>query len=124
MYSSQSKYLRTGTSFNAGLIFHHKMEIVLQLRNYSYYTSSETVYIQGTVLIKKELLPPVCKQHYFEGVKKGSKLNLKFACSDPEKVKILLTERVVKIISNDVFIPDDLNKSHSFIVNELQQCEI
>ena len=100
------------------------MEIALQLRCYSFYTSSQTIYIQGTVLLKKKLTPPPTKEHYFENITTGSKLNLKYECSDPEKVKLLLTERVVRITSQDIFIPTDQSKGFSYIVQGLEKCEI
>ena len=99
------------------------MEVVLQLRKYSFYTSSETTYIQETVLIKKEIPAPKKKEHYFHDIKKESKLNLKFECSDPEKLRILLTERVVKIRSQDI-VPLDQSKSITFIIEDILPCEI
>lgn len=100
------------------------MEVVLQLRNFSFYTSSETVYIQGTVLSKKDRNPPKAKEHFFENIKPGSKINCKYPCSDPEKLNYLFTERLLRIHSQDVVIPDDPNRCVSFAIDKLEKCEI
>ena len=43
------------TQIFAGSEYIKTMEVALTLRNFSFYTSSETIYLQGTVQVKKPI---------------------------------------------------------------------
>ena len=100
------------------------MEIALCIRNFSYYSTSETVYVTGTVFKKQdlEIESPVDPQ--FKEVKKNSKINLKLAGADPETIRILSSERIVKIRSEEVVKPTDPSRCITFIAKSVTSCEI
>ena len=121
---SQSKYLNCDIKLARPCIFEHKMEVALVLKSYSFYNSSEIVYIKGQVLIKKDLEAPANCEHFFEKIKPGSKINCQFAFSNPEEIRLLHTERIVKLKTQAVSIPEDPKYSVSFIAQEIIKCEI
>ena len=126
---SQSQYLhklynenlaRPGSEF-----LKLNMEIVLSLRNFSFYTSSETAYLQGTVLIKKHLENSENLVAAFAEIQKGSKLNFRFRCKDqPDVSEILFSEKIVKIKTSEIITPNDPSRCISFVAESVERCEI
>ena len=100
------------------------MEIALTLRNFSFYTSSETIYIQGTVQVKKPIEGHQNRLAAFEGIKSGSKINLKYSCSDPETINLLVSERLLRIRSKEISLPEDPSRCITFIADSIEKCEI
>ena len=100
------------------------MEVALTLRNFSFYTSSETIYIQGTVQVKKPIEGHQNRLAAFDGIKSGSKINLKYSCSDQETINLLVSERLLRIRSKEISLPDDPSRCITFIAESIEKCEI
>lgn len=101
------------------------MEIVLSLKKFSFYSSNGIAYICGTVFRKTEITSPTPTDKILQELTQNSVINLKYDCEfDPEKVKILVTERIVKIRCFEVLKPTDPNRSHTFVASSLQACEL
>ena len=100
------------------------MEVVLSLGNFSYYTSSETFYIKGTVLIKKNIEGDTNQSPAFGEIKKGSKVNLRFRHSDHQKVSLLLTEKIIRVRSLEIVKPTDPSRGITFVAESIAKCEI
>lgn len=100
------------------------MEVALALRNFSYYTSSETLYIQGTVQIKNSIEGQTKNCSTYAEIKKGSKINLKYLTADSEKINLLVSERLVKIRSTELSLPTEPTRCVTFIADSIEKCEI
>ena len=100
------------------------MEVALSLRNFSYYTSTESVFIQGTVYKKTQLELNQKIDRHFEDVQINSKISFKASKSDPELIRLLLTERIVKIRSTEILKPIDSTRSVTYLAESIKQCAI
>ena len=100
------------------------MEIALSLKNFSYYTSSESVYIQGTVYKKVDLELDQKIDRHFEDVKKNSKISIKSADCTPELINLLLSERIVKIRSTEIIKPIDSTRCVTYLADSITSCVI
>ena len=100
------------------------MEIALCIRNFSYYSTSETVYISGTVFKKLDFESQSPVDNQFNEVKKNSKINLKLASADPETIRILTSERIVKIRSEEILKPTEPSRCITFIAKSVKSCEL
>ena len=105
------------------------MEVILTVRNFSYYTSSESAFIHGTVLVKKPIETDSKHSTAFETVEKGSKIGFKFPCSEDKltKIALLATESILKIKSKEI-VPAEPTRFNQFgityIADEIVKCEI
>lgn len=98
------------------------MEVVLSLKKFTFYSSTRVAYICGTVFQKTDLETPKTRDRLLEELAKNSLINLKFDCADPEKLKFLITDRIVKIKIFDVIKSTDPNRSHTFVADSLELC--
>ena len=100
------------------------MEIALSLKSFSYYNSTESVFIQGTVYKKIDLELNKKVDRHFEDVKKNSKISLKSADCTPELLNLLLSERIVKIRSTEILKPIDSTRCVTYLADSITACEI
>ena len=100
------------------------MEIALSLRSFSYYTSSESVYIQGTVFKKIDIESDQKRDRHFEDVKPNTKISFKTPDCTPELLKLLLSERILKIRSKEVLKPIDSTRAVTFVADSISPCAI
>ena len=105
------------------------METVISLRNFSYYTSSETVFIHGTVLIKKPIEINSKYSKSFEDVEKGSKVSFKLFCDEKkeEKISLISTESILRVRSTEIHTPESTRFNQfgiTYIAEEISKCEI
>ena len=114
----------SGARYSRSEFFIQKMEIVLSLKKFSFYSSNETAYLVGTVFRKTELELPIPADKLFDGVTKNSQINLKYSCSDIEKLRLLFTERLLKIRSIEVNQATDPTRAHTFVANSISPCEL
>ena len=99
------------------------MEVALSLRNFSFYTSSETVYLRGTVFQKIDLEPVKEVERHFQNVKTNTAISLRLKTFDPEVVNLLLTHRILKIRSTEI-LPLDTQGRITFVADSVQKCGI
>ena len=100
------------------------MEIALSLKSFSYYTTSESVYIQGTVYKKTNLELNQKIDRHIEDVKKNSKISLKSTDCSPELINLLLSERIVKVRSTEIIKPIDSTRCVTYLADSITACEI
>ena len=100
------------------------MEIALSIKSFSYYSTSETVYISGTVFKKIDLERPENLECYFREVRKNSKINLRVQFSKPEEILVLLAEKIVKVKSTEIIKPTEPTRCITFIAESVKPCEI
>ena len=99
------------------------MEVALSLRNFSYYASSETIYLRGTVFQKVDLQPAKEIERHFQNVKNNSAISLRLKTFDSDVIKLLLSDRIFKIRSTEV-LPLDSSGRVTFIADSLEKCGI
>lgn len=101
------------------------MEVALSLRNFSYYTTSEQIYFQGTVF---KIIQTQEKEEndclHFRDIKIGSKLHFRYSSSDQSKLALLLKERIIKVETKEVLKPIDTSRCVTFIASDIKPCEI
>ena len=101
------------------------MNIVLALRNFSFYTGSETCYIQGKVFeIKKDPQNSKPNASRFADIRVGSTINLKYPCNDPAGLAILITDKIIRVRSAEFILPTDPNRGITFVAETIAKCEI
>ena len=100
------------------------MEIALSLKSFSYYNSTESVFIQGTVYKKIDLELNKKVDRHFEDVKKNSKISLKSADCTPDLLNLLLSERIVKVRSTEILKPIDSTRCVTYLADSITACEI
>ena len=100
------------------------MEVALSLRNFSYYASSETIYIHGTVFKKVELEQTKKIDRLFVDVTTNSKIGFQVSEFDQELINLLLTERILKVRSTEILRPIDSRYTATFVAESVQKCGI
>ena len=105
------------------------MEVILTVRNFSYYASSESAFIHGTVLVKKPINTDSKHTIAFENVEKGSKIAFKLPCSEDKlnKIGLLITESILKIKSKEIVSSEPTRFNQfgiTYIADEIVKCEI
>ena len=100
------------------------MEITLLNTQFSYYFSSQAVYLTGEVL--DHTTPELsCHHPYknaFDSIKNGLKINLKYTGDDTRQVLDILTHRIVKVQVVSLEVPQDTRFKEKFIFTEAALC--
>ena len=102
------------------------MEVAAQVQSYSFYHTSGAIYCTVEVLESRITDRNHQFISYFNTIKRGQKLGLKFVNSNSDEILELLKNRVLIFSVNHVEIPRDnfSNSSTKFIFDKAEICAI
>ena len=101
------------------------MKLGIQLYNFSYYHSSDTAYIIGTVVKVKQTTDDKITNILLEpSYLENKKLNFKYTGKDIPQVLNLLRDRIVKVTVTEVEDSKDPKHGPKYIITKVEQCDI
>ena len=102
------------------------MEIAAQVTNFAFYHNTQTIYCTVEVLENRITDTSHKNINFFNTIKKGNKLNLKYIEDDVEEIIKILQNRILKftIILVEQQQTRDKNQGPKYIFQKVTKCDI